>query len=150
MGVTTILLGQDGGSPEVAELPALMAEVEGIRPGVNVAWLVGHNTLRGESGVGFGDPDGAGLPDGGAGGAGMEAGAFGLSLGLEYDPGTRAEMEELVAIARPVAAMDGVVMSHMRNEDADQVEASLAGAPGAGAPLRGPGPRLPPEGGPGK
>ncbi len=127
MGVTTILLGQDGGSPQVAELPALMREVEGVRPWVNVAWLVGHNTLRGESGVGFGTPGDAGLARmASLVEAGMEAGAFGLSLGLEYDPGRRAGMEELVAIARPVAARNGVVMSHMRNEDADRVEDSLA------------------------
>jgi N-acyl-D-amino-acid deacylase len=127
MGVTTILLGQDGGSPEVRELPSLLPAVEAIRPAVNVAWLLGHNTLRQESGVGFATPDETGrarmaaLVE-----AGMEAGAFGLSMGLEYDPGTRAEMEELVAIAQAVARRNGVVMSHMRNEDADQVEASLA------------------------
>ncbi len=126
MGVTTIVLGQDGGSPEVSELPALMAGVEGTRPGVNVAWLVGHNTIRAESGVGFGEPDDAGLQRmAELVERGLAAGAFGLSLGLEYDPGRRAGARELEAVAHPVAAVDGVVMSHMRNEDADQVEASL-------------------------
>jgi N-acyl-D-amino-acid deacylase len=127
MGVTTILLGQDGGGPEAATLAAHMDQVDYARPGVNVAYLLGHNTLRRESGVGFGDPGSAGL-------ARMtvlveralDAGAFGISTGLEYDPGIRAAMEELVAVARPVAERGGVVMSHMRNEDQDQVEASLA------------------------
>jgi N-acyl-D-amino-acid deacylase len=126
MGVTTILLGQDGSGPEAGTLAAHMDQVDAARPGVNVAYLAGHNTLRRESGVGFGDPEAAGL-------ARMaelveralDAGAFGISTGLEYDPGTRAEMEELVAVARPVASRGGVVMSHMRNEDQDRVEASL-------------------------
>jgi N-acyl-D-amino-acid deacylase len=126
MGVTTILLGQDGGSPEAATLDAHLDTVDRARPAVNVAYLVGHNTLRAESGVGFAAPS----PDGSSRIAalvarGMDAGAFGLSTGLEYDPGTRADLEELVAIAAPVAARGGIVMSHMRNEDADAVEASV-------------------------
>jgi len=126
-GVTTIVLGQDGSSPEVSELPELMRSVSTAQPAVNVAWLVGHNTIRGESGVGFGAPGAAGLERMVAlVAAGLEAGAFGLSLGLEYTPGNQAGPEELAAIARPVAARGGIVMSHMRNEDADQVEASLA------------------------
>jgi len=126
-GVTTILLGQDGSSPEVAELPELMRSVAAAQPAVNVAWLVGHNTIRGESGVGFGAPGAAGLERmASLVATGMAAGAFGLSLGLEYTPGNQAGLDELAAIARPVAARDGIVMSHMRNEDADQVEASLA------------------------
>jgi N-acyl-D-amino-acid deacylase len=127
MGVTTILLGQDGGSPEAATLGAHLDAVEAARPSVNVAYLLGHNTIRRESGVEYRDPGSDGL----ARMAelverGLEAGAFGLSTGLEYDPGIRAGMDELVAVANPVAARGGVVMSHMRNEDADQVEASLA------------------------
>lgn len=126
MGVTTIVLGQDGGSPEAGALEAHLDAVEAARPTVNVAYLAGHNTLRQESGVGFGRADAAGLArmarlvD-----TALEAGAFGLSTGLEYDPGARANLEELVAVARPVGARGGVVTSHMRNEDADQVEASL-------------------------
>lgn len=126
-GVTTIVLGQDGRSPEVARLPAHLDRLRAAGLSVNTAWMVGHNTVRMESGVGFGvaDEDGrrrmAALVQ-----QGLEAGAFGLTLGLEYDPGIRSDMEELVAVAAPVAAVGGVVMSHMRNEDADQVEASLS------------------------
>lgn len=126
-GVTTIVLGQDGRSPEVARLAGHLQRIESMGLAVNTAWMVGHNTVRMESGVGFGVADSLGrsrmasLVE-----EGLQAGAFGLTLGLEYDPGSRAEMEELVAVARPVASRGGVVMSHMRNEDADQVEASLA------------------------
>lgn len=126
MGVTTIVMGQDGGSPEAGALAGHLDAVDAASPGVNVAYLVGHNTLRSEAGVGHDPP----TPDGSARIAelvarGMDAGAFGLSTGLEYSPGLRADVDELAVIAGPVAERDGVVMSHMRNEDADAVEASL-------------------------
>lgn len=125
-GVTTIVLGQDGGSPRAAELAAHLDSAASARPGVNVAYLVGHNTVRRESGVEFGDPGTEGLVRMSELVAeGLEAGAFGLSTGLEYDPGSRARVDELVAIARPVAEVGGVVSSHLRNEDADRVEESL-------------------------
>lgn len=126
-GVTTIVLGQDGRSPEVGRLPRHLEQAAVLRPRINLAWMVGHNTIRMESGVGYGDPDAAGLERMAELVAeGLRAGAFGITLGLEYDPGVRAGPAELEAIARPVAARNGVVMSHMRNEDADQVEASVA------------------------
>lgn len=126
-GVTTIVLGQDGRSPQVDRLARHMEQVESGGIGVNVAWMVGHNTVRMESGVGYAEPDSAGLAAMAELVArGMDDGAFGLTTGLEYDPGIRSGMEELVAVARPVAERDGVVMSHVRNEDADQVEGSLA------------------------
>ncbi len=127
MGVTTILLGQDGGGPAARSLADHLDMVDEARPSVNVAYLLGHNALRRESGVEYDDPS----PEASERLAelvalGMDQGAFGLSTGLEYDPGTQADLDELAAIARPVAERDGVVMSHMRNEDADQVEASVA------------------------
>ena len=126
MGVTTILLGQDGGSPRAQALSAQLDSIAAARPFLNVGYLVGHGTLRTESGIGHGRPSAAqrralaGLVE-----KGLEAGAFGLSLGLEYEPGTQAQRPELVAIAEPVAARDGVIMSHMRSEDAADIEASV-------------------------
>ncbi len=126
MGVTTIVLGQDGGSPRAAELAAHLDSVDVAGPAVNVAYLVGHNTIRRESGVGFGDPGSEGLLRmSNLVRRGLDAGAFGLSTGLEYDPGSRAGIDELVAIARPVGEVGGVVSSHLRSEDADRVEAAL-------------------------
>lgn len=127
MGVTTILLGQDGGGPEVQAFAERLSAVADARPFVNVGYLVGHNTLRHESGIGYGTPTKgerqklAGLVE-----QGLDAGAFGLSMGLEYDPGTQAQMPELVAIAEPVAARDAVIMSHVRSEDAADIEDSVA------------------------
>jgi N-acyl-D-amino-acid deacylase len=127
MGVTTIVLGQDGRSPDAAALGAHLEAVDAARPSVNVAYLIGHNTIRLESGVAHGEPDPSGLERmARLVELGLDAGAFGLSTGLEYDPGVRAGMDELVAIARPVAARGGVVMSHMRSEDRGDVEMALA------------------------
>jgi N-acyl-D-amino-acid deacylase len=127
MGVTTILLGQDGGGPQAGALAGYLDAVDAARPGVNVAHLVGHNTVRRESGVAHREPDAAGLQRMAAlVAAGMDAGAFGLSTGLEYDPGVRARPAELAALASPVAARGGVVMSHMRSEDTGRVADALA------------------------
>ncbi|MDH3297413.1 MAG: amidohydrolase family protein [Gemmatimonadota bacterium] len=126
MGVTTIVLGQDGGGPQASGLSAHMDSVDAAHPSVNVAYLVGHNTIRRESGVGFDEAGEEGLARMAALVAqGIEAGAFGLSTGLEYDPGSRASADELAAIAVPVAAADGVVSSHLRSEDADRIAPAL-------------------------
>jgi N-acyl-D-aspartate/D-glutamate deacylase len=126
MGVTTVVLGQDGGSPEATAFASHLDTVDAARPGVNVAYLVGHGTVRTESGVGFSDPGPEGLERmAGLVEVGLHAGAFGLSTGLEYDLGSRADLSELTAIAVPVAAHDAVVVSHMRTEDADRVDAAL-------------------------
>ena len=126
MGVTTILLGQDGGGPRAEMLGDHMDSVDVAGPSVNVAYLVGHNTIRRESGVGYDNPGSEELVRMTELVAlGLEAGAFGLSTGLEYDPGSRASAAELAAIAVPVAAAGGVVSSHLRSEDADKVAESL-------------------------
>ena len=51
---------------------------------------------------------------------------FGMSTGLEYNPGLNARRGELEALAKVVGANDRMIMSHMRNEDDDQLDASLA------------------------
>lgn len=45
---------------------------------------------------------------------GISQGALGLSSGLDYVPGTFAEAAELAALCGPVAAADGVYVSHIR------------------------------------
>ena len=47
---------------------------------------------------------------------GMEAGAFGLSSGLYYAPGSYAETDEVVELARVAAEYGGVYTSHIRDE----------------------------------
>ncbi|MGD8496964.1 MAG: amidohydrolase family protein [Gemmatimonadales bacterium] len=126
MGVTTIVLGQDGGSPRAEDMAAHLDAVDAAHPGVNVAYLLGHATIRREAGVEYGQPDREGLVRmAGLVTAGLREGAFGLSTGLEYNPGSLAEMPELVRVAEPVAAVDGVVASHLRSENAGEVEGAL-------------------------
>jgi len=45
----------------------------------------------------------------------MDAGAVGLSSGLEYAPGLAADTAELVAVAGPVGSRGGLYASHCRN-----------------------------------
>ena len=47
----------------------------------------------------------------------MEAGALGLSTGLEYDPGIYSETEEVIELAGIVASFGGRYISHIRSED---------------------------------
>ena len=125
-GITTLVLGQDGQSP-AEHIGAWLAKVDAARPRVNIATLVGHVTVRMQSGAGLRKNPSAkeidkmrALVD-----RALQEGAFGLSLGLEYDPGRSTEMNELVAIAEPVGAHGGVVMSHLRSEDDDRIQTSL-------------------------
>ncbi|SIT75563.1 N-acyl-D-amino-acid deacylase family protein [Pontibacter indicus] len=127
MGVTTICLGQDGFSPERENLKDWMQEVSSKELGVNVAMFAGHNTLRMLSGIAYDSiPSDKGmakmeqlLTDA------LDAGCFGLTTGLEYNPGYYARPEELNRLAKIVGEKGGIIMSHMRNEDDAYVEASI-------------------------
>ncbi|MFU8811404.1 MAG: N-acyl-D-amino-acid deacylase family protein [Balneolaceae bacterium] len=127
MGVTTIALGQDGSSPDIENVSAWMDRVHTDGTGPNVLYFAGHNSLRRAVNA----PRRQQLPDGVPEqmeqllGQAMQAGAFGMSTGLEYDHGRFSGMEELAALATVVHRHGGIVMSHMRNEDDDQVAASL-------------------------
>ncbi|PJK00436.1 N-acyl-D-amino acid deacylase [Lysobacteraceae bacterium NML91-0213] len=141
MGVTTVVLGQDGSSPSGAGdgLAPWLAAVERARPDINVAALAGHGTLRRRAGIADDErvPDAAALQRLAALlQADLDAGAFGMSTGLEYVPGMYAGAAELGALGRLVASRDGVAMSHMRSEDDDRVEASLAEHIDASRPAR--------------
>jgi N-acyl-D-amino-acid deacylase len=92
---------------------------------LNVAHLVGHGTLR-VAAMGFANraPTAAELSrmqklmaDA------MEDGAFGMSTGLIYAPGSYAQTEEIVQIARAAARRRGFYASHMRGEGATLLDA---------------------------
>src|SRR5690606_21955626 len=58
MGVTTVVLGQDGGSPalagarnEAGSLPAWLDAMARATPDINVATLSGHGSLRRRAGI---------------------------------------------------------------------------------------------------
>src|SRR2546426_1864967 len=123
MGVTTLVLGNCGGSTlSVGEFFKKL-EALGISP--NVATLIGHNTVRSQV----------------MGGAfmrppteeeltrmkefveqGMKDGALGLSTGLIYLPGTFARTDEIIELAKVASAHEGMYVSHMRDEGLDILE----------------------------
>ncbi|MFA5669813.1 MAG: amidohydrolase family protein [Balneolaceae bacterium] len=127
MGVTTIFLGLDGSSPGIANLPEWMEKVQQANPGVNIAHTVGHGTARRYSGIGLQrNPDNTQLDslahiiD-----TQLRDGSFGVSTGIEYIPGVFANREELAVVAEVVSQYDGLILSHIRNEDEDQVSNSI-------------------------
>lgn len=147
-GVTTVVAGQDGVSfapgdgefstryfaalngrhptyrgPGVA---ALLAGYDGCTP-VNVGYLVPAGTVREQV---------CGLRPGRATAAevvamqdlvaaGLAEGALGLSTGLDYVPGLFAGSEEIAALCRPLAAVDGLYVTHMRGGYEENAAAGL-------------------------
>lgn len=141
-GVTTEVVGQDGGSvgPWTEEgyrrtreryrerygveigfrdLAGFFARLERSGAAVNLASMVGAGTVRGAV-VGMDDRPAteaelARMVEHVE--AALRAGACGLSSGLEYTPGAFADAAELAALARPLRGTGLPYASHMRNED---------------------------------
>src|SRR3546814_19546358 len=122
MGVTTVLLGQDGGSPSLPDarraadsLPAWMDAVANADPDVNVATLSGHGALRRRAGIDDGTrkPSDAQLErlqsildrD-------LRAGAFGMSTGLEYETERHSDL--------PKRRSPGPAIQHHHGADSAQ------------------------------
>ena len=103
-GITTVVLGVDGGgSPDVGDTLAGW-EASGI--GVNALTYVGHGAVRRRV---LGEEDRAPTGDEldrmrDLVRQGLEEGAFGLSSGLFYIPGSYATTEEVIELARVAAA----------------------------------------------
>ncbi|MFQ5744384.1 MAG: amidohydrolase family protein [Acidobacteriota bacterium] len=123
-GLTTVVVGADGSSPW--PVSDYLKRLEQARPAVNVAVMAGHGTIRRAV---MGEDFRREATD-----AEIEAmktrlqqamaeGAFGLSTGLEYDPGFYSSTAELIALSRVAAADGGFYMSHMRDEEEGVMEA---------------------------
>ncbi len=115
-GVTTALGGPDGGGPWPVGPYLDSATAGGV--GINVAFLVGHNTIRRAV---LGMADRAPTPAELARMREMVAramgeGAWGLSTGLLYLPGAYAKTDEVVALAQAAADSGGIYTSHLRAE----------------------------------
>ena len=127
MGVTSIILGQDGFSGSTSDLSTWFDQIDSISTGVNIGTFVGHSTLRRLSGTNYDSVPS--LEDFGTMKSilknSMQQGALGLSTGLEYTPGTFAQADELHQLAEVVGNNGGIVMSHMRNEDDAFMESSI-------------------------
>jgi N-acyl-D-amino-acid deacylase len=141
-GVTTYLIGQDGSSFAPASRSTLdymrryTAGFNGNPPGlsydwrtvgeylacfdrrvaINVAYLIPNGNIRMEV-MGL-DPRPAGDDELIAMQKlvreGMDAGAIGLSTGLDYIPSLYADAREIAALCKPIVAENGVYVTHMR------------------------------------
>lgn len=122
-GVTTVITGNCGGSAD--DLGEFFTRINTTGTSINVASLVGHNTVRRQT---------MGLANRAASEAdiakmqslvesAMKAGAVGISTGLIYLPGVYSNTDEVVALSRAAAKYNGVYASHIRNEGSKVTEA---------------------------
>ncbi len=117
-GVTTVVVGNDGAGSPHPETTLKRWDEQGI--GTNALLLVGHGAVRREV-LGPGDvqptPEQLEQMKALVRGA-IEQGAFGLSTGLFYTPGTYSKTEEVIELAKVAAQLGGIYDSHMRDENA--------------------------------
>jgi N-acyl-D-amino-acid deacylase len=115
-GVTTVVTGNDGNGPLPIGATLTRWQDQGI--GTNAVLYIGHGSVRQRvMGMSDGAPSAEQLEKMRAlVGDGMKEGAFGMSTGLYYAPGSYAKTDEVVALAKVVAASGGVYDTHMRDE----------------------------------
>lgn len=127
-GITTVVIGQDGGSP--FPIGPYLQSLDENPIALNVLTFIGHATLR--SRVMGEDTNRQATP------AevermrqlveqAMREGAMGLSSGLEYETGKPASTEEVITLAKAAGAYGGIYISHIRDE-ADRSFEALAEA----------------------
>jgi len=115
-GVTTIITGNCGRSR--TDVAAMLDSLEKHGTYLNVATLVGHNSVRRQV---MGLDARAALPRElqqmeQVVTRAMDEGAVGFSSGLAYTPGRFATTDELVALAKAAAEHGGIYASHIRHE----------------------------------
>ncbi|MDP4709933.1 MAG: amidohydrolase family protein [Saprospiraceae bacterium] len=119
-GVTTLVVNHDGRSPDSIEEQRKQMERGGVGP--NVALMVGHNSIRrramGDDYQRLATPQEIKkmkmfIAEG------MEAGAYGLSAGLEYVPGRWSNTEEVIELVASVKPYGGVYIVHERYSGSD-------------------------------
>lgn len=115
-GVTTVVVGNDGESFYPIKKYKALYEKQGI--GTNVVLLSGHGTIRaqvmGKSDKRATNEDIEQMKD--LLQQEMNEGAFGMSTGLYYAPGSYSNTEEVIALAKTVAKNKGIYDTHLRDE----------------------------------
>ena len=117
-GITTVFIGQDGSSTH--PISDLTDQLENTPVVINIGSYSGHNTLRGivmdsdfrreATSKEIQKMDDLLVSD-------LEQGAWGLSSGLEYDPGIYSNTDEVVFLAKTASKYGAGYISHIRSED---------------------------------
>jgi N-acyl-D-amino-acid deacylase len=122
-GVTTLITGNCGRSR--LDVDQMFETLETQGTAINLATLVGHNTVRkavmGDVARALSADEMRQMQQ--VVERAMAEGALGFSTGLAYTPGRFAKVDELVSLAKIAAAYDGLYVSHVRNEAHAGVEA---------------------------
>jgi dihydroorotase/N-acyl-D-amino-acid deacylase len=121
-GVTTVIEGPDGSSP--VPLAPFLRQLDSTRKTINIGAFIGQGSVR-QAVIGSADRLATGaelqrmrdMVE-----QGMRDGAFGLSTGLFYVPGTFTPTEEVIELARVAARYGGIHISHMRDEASGVVQ----------------------------
>jgi dihydroorotase/N-acyl-D-amino-acid deacylase len=115
-GVTTIMEGPDGSSP--LPIKPFLDRVAATRITPNLGLFVGQGSVRSEviGTINRKATDAEIETMRGLVRQGMLDGAFGLSSGLFYVPGTFTPTAEVIELAKVAGQMGGIYISHMRDE----------------------------------
>jgi len=139
--IVELSLRPDGIEPGWATFAEYLDRVAEEPLGPNVAFLVGHGTVRasvlGPDSRAANDRELAAMVS--AVEAALDAGAFGLSTGLIYAPGMHAPPAEVEALVAATARRAGLYATHMRNEADglfDALEEAIAAIRAAGPGAR--------------
>ena len=138
-GVTTVIEGPDGSSP--LPLAPFLAKLDALPKSVNIGSFVGQGSVRSEVIGNVNRPATAdeivkmqALVE-----QGMKDGAFGLSTGLFYVPGTFTPTSEVIELAKVAGRYGGVHVSHQRDDAAGVIESvkeTIAIGEGGGLPTQ--------------
>ena len=115
-GVTTSLGGPDGSSPW--PFGKYLDTLEQVGVGMNVAYLIGHNTVRRNvMNLDNRAPTDDELEQMKSQiSQAMDEGAFGISTGLKYLPGSFSKVDEVIELSKEASAKGGIYTSHLRDE----------------------------------
>lgn len=121
-GVTTVIEGPDGSSP--VPLAPFLSQLDALKKSVNIGAFIGQGSIR--SSV-IGNTNRAATAEEIARmealvEQGMRDGAFGLSTGLFYVPGTFTPTSEVIALAKVAGRFGGIHTSHQRDDAAKLLE----------------------------
>jgi len=138
-GVTTLIEGPDGSSP--VPLGPFLAKLEALQKSVNVGAFIGQGSIRSRV---IGEVNRTATADElqkmrGLVEQGMKDGAFGLSTGLFYVPGTFTPTDEVSELAKGAGRFGGIHISHMRDETSrvlDSVNETIAIGERGGLPTQ--------------